>query len=105
MDRELRAPIPTVEEHLRKPPLLSKPVSGERLFSYLAIFENAASSVLVQEESKIKHSVYYVNKRLLDAELRYPNIEKLTYALVINSRKLWAYFQAHTIEVLISYLL
>ena len=39
----------------------------------------------------------------MDAELRYPDMEKLVYALVINLRKLWPYFQAHTNEVLTSY--
>ena len=73
------------------------------LFLYVAVSESAASSVLIQEESKVQHPVYYVSKRLLDAELRYPNMEKLAYALVISSRKLRLYFQAHTIEVLTSY--
>ena len=92
-----------LKEHLGKPSLLSKPISGESLFLYLAISESTADSVLVQEEGKVQHPVYYVSKRLLDAELRYPNIEKLTYALVISLRKLWLYCQAHTIEVVTSY--
>ena len=91
-----------LEKHLGKPPLLTKLVSGDRLFLYLAVLKNAANSVLVQEENKVQHPVYYVSKRLLDAELRYPDMEKLAYALVISSRKLWPYFQAHTLEVLTS---
>ena len=43
------------------------------------------------------------SKRLLDAEMRYTELEKLAYALVMASRKLWSYFQAHTIKVLINY--
>ena len=92
-----------LKEHLGKPPLLSKPISGERLFLHLTVSESGASSVLVREESKVQHPVYYVSKRLLDAELRYPDMEKLAYALVISSRKLQPYFQAHTIEVLTNY--
>ena len=92
-----------LKEHLGKPLLLSKPIVGERLLLYLAVSESAANSVLVREESKVQHSVYYVSKRLLDPERRYPDMEKLAYALVINSRKLRPYFQAHTIKVLISY--
>ena len=67
-------------------------MAGEKLFLYLAVFENAASSVLVREENKVQHPVYYVSKRLLDAELRYPDMKKLSYALVISSRKLRLYF-------------
>ncbi|XP_074351326.1 uncharacterized protein LOC141690420 [Apium graveolens] len=42
--------------------------------------------------------MYYVGKRLLDAETRYTSMEKLVYALVIAARKLRPYFQAHRIE-------
>ena len=37
---------------------------------------------------------------LLDAETRYPLIEKMTLALVILTKKLRPYFEAHTIVVL-----
>ena len=76
-----------MKEHLGKPHLLSKPISGERFFLYLVVSENAASSVLVREKNKVQHPIYYVSKRLLDAELRYLDMEKLAYALV-SSRKL-----------------
>ena len=92
-----------LKEHLGKPPLLSKPIAREWLFLYLAVSESPASSVLVRDDNKVQHSVYYVSKRLLDTELRYPDMEKLAYALVISFRKLRPYFQAHTIEVLTSY--
>ena len=77
-----------LKEHLRKPLFLSKPIAREKLFLYLAISENVASSVLVREDNKVEYLVYYVSKRLLDTELRYPDMEKLAYALVISSRKL-----------------
>jgi len=44
--------------------------------------------------------VYYASKRLLDAETRYPQMEKLALALVVTARKLRHYFQAHSIQVL-----
>ncbi|KAI5324930.1 hypothetical protein L3X38_034003 [Prunus dulcis] len=37
---------------------------------------------------------------LQDAEVRYPDIEKLAFALVVSARRLRPYFQAHTIHVL-----
>ena len=77
-----------MKEHLGKPPLLSKLIAGEKLFLYLVVSENAVSSVLVREDNKVQHPVYYVSKRLLDAKLRYPDMEKLTFALVISTRKL-----------------
>ena len=40
---------------------------------------------------------------MLDAETRYTNMEKLAYALILDSRKMRPYFQAHQIEVRTSY--
>ena len=44
-----------------------------------------------------------MSKRLLDAETRYLELEKLALALVVESRKLRPYFHAHPIEVLTNY--
>ena len=92
-----------IKEHLGKPPLLSKPKMGETLIIYLAVSEHAISAVLVREEEGIQYPVYYVSKRMLDAETRYTNMEKLAYALILASRKLRPYFQAHKIEVRTAY--
>ena len=45
----------------------------------------AISSVLVKESLGTQSPVYYVSKRLLDAELRYPELEKLALALIIST--------------------
>ena len=47
--------------------------------------------------------MYYVSNRLLDTETRYTPMEKLAYSLVVASRKLRLYFQAHQIGVLTKY--
>ncbi|XP_024025995.1 uncharacterized protein LOC112092918 [Morus notabilis] len=89
-----------LKEHIGKPPMLSKPVTGEVLSLYLAVSEHAISSVLTREEKKVQLPVYYTSKRLLDAETRYPQMEKLALALVVTERKLRHYFQAHSVQVL-----
>ncbi|XP_030479564.2 uncharacterized protein LOC115696818 [Cannabis sativa] len=76
---------------------------GEVLSVYLTVSEYAISSVLIREDQGRQYPVYYVSKRLLDAETCYPQMEKLAFALVITSRKLRPYFQAHNIEVLTNY--
>jgi hypothetical protein len=43
--------------------------------------------------------VYYVSEVVADAKTRYTQPEKLLYALLITSRKLRHYFQAHKIVV------
>ena len=49
--------------------------------------------------------MYYISKRLIDAETRYPEMNKLALTLVIASWKLRLYFHSHTIRVLTNYLL
>ncbi|XP_060972515.1 uncharacterized protein LOC133038397 [Cannabis sativa] len=92
-----------LKTHLGQPPILSKPMSDEVLSIYLAVLEYAISSVLILEDQGQQYLVYYVSKRLLDAETRYPQMEKLAFALVLSSRKLRPNFQAHSIEVLTNY--
>ncbi|KAL5798720.1 hypothetical protein ACOSQ2_003540 [Xanthoceras sorbifolium] len=68
-----------LKEYMGRAPLLSKPLDEDKLIIYLAVFQHAICAVLVLEENKIQLSVYYINKRLLNAESRYPQIEKLAY--------------------------
>ena len=67
---------------------------------YLAVTPHAVSSALVREEGKIQKFVYYTSRALRGAKERYPQIEKLAFALITASRKLRHYFQAHIINVM-----
>ena len=92
-----------LKEYLSKPPLLSKPVDGEPLYLYLAVTEYTISGALVREEDKVQWPMYYISKRLVDAETRYLEMEKLALALVIATRKLRSYFHSQPIRVLTNY--
>ncbi|XP_019199956.1 PREDICTED: uncharacterized protein LOC109193556 [Ipomoea nil] len=89
-----------LKQYLSTPPVLSTPQVGEPLFLYLAASAKAVSSVLVREEDRVQHPVYYVSRSLKAAETRYAVLEKIVYALVVTVRKLAPYFQAHTVRVL-----
>ena len=73
---------------------------GEELYLYLAVTPHAVSSALVREEGRAQKPVYYTSRALRGAERRYPQIEKLAFALITASRKLRHYFQAHVINVM-----
>jgi hypothetical protein len=92
-----------VEEVPYELPLLSRTIPGEVLYLYLAVSPTAISAALIQEDEGIQKPVYFVSKALHRAEERYPQIEKLAFALIMASRKLRPYFQARTIQVLIEY--
>ena len=89
-----------LKTYLSSPPLLSPFVHGEELYLYLAVSSAAVSAALVREEDGIQKPVYFTSRALRGAEKRYPQLEKLAFALVIAARRLKPYFQAHTIIVL-----
>ncbi|KAK4385515.1 Transposon Tf2-12 polyprotein [Sesamum angolense] len=76
-----------LKKYLVSPPLLTKLETGETLYLYLAVSENAVSSVLVRQENREHLPVYYVSKVLQGAEPKYSQIEKLALSLVIAARK------------------
>ena len=70
---------------------------------YLAVTPHAVSLALVREEWKKQKLVYYTSRVLRGVEGRYPQIEKLAFALIMASKKLRHYFQAHVINVMIDH--
>ena len=66
----------------------------------MAVTLHAVSSALVREEGRVQKLVYYTSRALREAEGRYPQIEKLAFALITTSRKLRHYFQAHVINIM-----
>ncbi|XP_052196167.1 uncharacterized protein LOC127803734 [Diospyros lotus] len=89
-----------LKDYMGKAPLMSKPKEGEELIVYLGVSEYVVSTALVRDEDRVQYPVYYVCHRLLDVETRYFPMEKLAFSLVVASRKLRPYFQAHQISVL-----
>ena len=81
------------------------PSEGELLTLYLAVSDFLTSVVLVRDKDRVQHPVYYCSQALRGAKEGYPRMEKLILALVTTTRKLRPYFQAHTIEIPIEYLM
>ena len=95
------APFHSLKEYLAKPSLLSLLVEGEDLFLYLAVSPTTISSAFIRKESKIQRPVYYTSQAFQGAKAKYPHMEKMAFSLIVASRKLRPYFQAHTIVVMI----
>jgi len=70
---------------------------------YIAVSATAVSGVMIREERGEQKPIFYISKTLLDAESRYPLMEKLACAVVTSARKLRPYFQSHTIVVLTTF--
>ncbi|PKA46054.1 RNA-directed DNA polymerase like [Apostasia shenzhenica] len=90
----------SLKEYLLSPPLLSAPVQDEDLFLYLSATNNSVSVVLVREEAVRQHPIHYISHILHGAEVRYPPLKKLSFALISAARRLRHYFQAHPIKVM-----
>ncbi|XP_043699958.1 uncharacterized protein LOC122650622 [Telopea speciosissima] len=98
--KECQKAFEDLNAYLADPSLLTRPVPEKELLLYLATSPVAVSSNLIREEDGVQRLVYYVSHVLLDAEIRYPQIEKLAFTLVKAARKLRLYFQAYLIVVM-----
>lgn len=60
--QECKDAFQVLVDHLERPLVLLKPLEGEDLLLYLAVFVHASSAALAREETKIQRLVYYINK-------------------------------------------
>jgi hypothetical protein len=83
------------------PPVMTPPIPKEMLLLYISATTNVVSMVLVAEREEegqaypVQRPMYYVSEVLDDAKTRCTQPKKLLYVLLITSRKLSHYFQAH----------
>ena len=79
---------------------MSSPEPDEVLFTYIVVASYAVSLVLIRVDCSVQQLVYYVSKSLHEAEVHYLPLDKVILVVVLGTRKLPHYFQAHTVVVL-----
>ena len=77
----------------------------ELLFANIVVASHAINLVLIRVDNGVQRLVYYVNKLLHEAEVRYLPLEKAILAVVHATRKLPHHFQSHIVVVLTQLLL
>ena len=79
---------------------MSSPQPAEVLFAYIAVTPYAVSLVLIRVDNGVQRPVCYMSKSLREAEMCYLPLKKAILAVVLGTRKLPHYFQAHTVVIL-----
>jgi hypothetical protein len=107
-DDKAQKAFEALKESLTTPPIMIPPDPKETLLLYSSATTNVVSTVLIAEREErkaypIQQTLYYVSEVLADAKTCYTQPQKPLYALLIMSRKLCHYFQAHKIVVASSF--
>jgi len=51
----------------------------------------------------MQHPVYFISEVLSESKVRYPQVQKLLYAVLITAHKLRHYFEEHRVVVITSF--
>jgi ribonuclease HI len=94
---------------LTNAPILVPPDAGEALLIYVAATTQVVSAAVVVERREEAHALliqrlaYFISEVLSETKIRYPQIQKLLYAVILTRRKLRHYFESHPVTVVSSF--
>jgi ribonuclease HI len=94
---------------LTSAPILVPPVAGEALLIYVAATTQVVSAAIMVERREEGHAllvqrpVYFISEVLSETKIRYPQIQKLLYVVILTRRKLRHYFESHPVTMVSSF--
>nr|ABA98732.1 retrotransposon protein, putative, unclassified [Oryza sativa Japonica Group] len=97
---ERQKALDNIKEYLSSPPVLISPQKGVPFRLYLSAGEKSIGSVLIQELEGKERVVFYLSRRLLDAETRYSSVEKLCLCLYFSCTRLRHYLLSNECTVI-----
>jgi hypothetical protein len=108
---EAQEALEALKKFLTTPPVLKPPRRAtsdqptEDLLLYISCTTHVVSTMLVVERAEeghaypVQHPVYFISEVLGPSKIRYPQVQKLLYAILLTARKLRYYFDNHKVIV------
>jgi len=106
---EAEEAIYSLKKTLTSAPILVSPQPTKPLLLYVAETTHVVSAAVVVEKPEEGHArpvqrpVYFISEVLSETKVRYPQVQKLIYAVILSRRKLQHYFLGHPITVVSSF--
>jgi len=106
---EAEEALENLKKTLTLAPVLVPPQPAEPLLLYVASTTQVVSAAVVVERQEEGHAllvqrpVYFVSEVLSETKTRYPQIQKLIYAVILARRNLQHYFLGHPVTVVSSF--
>jgi hypothetical protein len=109
LDLKAEEALGNLKALLTSVPILVPPAAGEALLIYVATTTQVVSAAIVVERREEGHTllvqrpVYFISEVLSETKIRYPQIQKLLYKVILTRRKLRHYFESHSVTVVSSF--
>jgi hypothetical protein len=106
---EAKQALENLKHHLQSSPIMMAPQLGKNLLLYITATTYVISMAIVVEHQDegytfgVQRPVYFVSEVFSESKICYLTIQKLIYAILMTSRKLRHYFDAHNISVVTNF--
>jgi hypothetical protein len=106
---EAKEALGNLKALLTNAPIMVPLAAGEALLIYVAATTQVVSAAIMVERQEEGHAlpvqrpIYFISEVLSETKIRYPQTQKLLYAVILTRRKLRHYFESHPVTMVSSF--